>query len=100
MGRLGRYEGNVMTYVRASNNKLIDRSIRYIDLILRNKKISPSYDDIAHFLFEMVEKTPADQSIVLATVEEIKKSRYREINRDTCSMCPCNHLKCSELWKP
>ncbi len=71
MGRLGRYEGNVMTYVRASNNKLIDRAIRYVDLILRNSRINESYKVICHVLYEMLEKTPADQSIVLATANEI-----------------------------
>jgi N-acetylmuramic acid 6-phosphate etherase len=71
MGRLGRYEGNVMTYLRASNNKLIDRAIRYIDLILETNKISLTYSELAHALFEMIEKTPADNSIVLATVNEI-----------------------------
>jgi N-acetylmuramic acid 6-phosphate etherase len=73
MGRLGRYEGNIMTYVRASNNKLIDRAIRYIDLILKNKNISMPYEKIAHILFAMIEKTPADHAIVLETVEEIEK---------------------------
>jgi N-acetylmuramic acid 6-phosphate etherase len=76
MGRLGRYEGNVMTFLRASNNKLIDRAIRYIDLILKTKKISLTYSELAHGLFEMIEKTPADHSIVLATVNEIV-SRYK-----------------------
>ena len=71
MGRLGRYEGNVMTFLRASNNKLIDRAIRYIDLILKTKKISLTYSELAYAMFEMIEKTPADQSIVLATVNEI-----------------------------
>jgi N-acetylmuramic acid 6-phosphate etherase len=73
MGRLGRYEGNVMTYLRASNNKLIDRAIRYIDLILKTKKISLSYNELAHAMFEMIETTPSDQSIVMATVAEIEK---------------------------
>jgi len=73
MGRLGRYEGNVMTYLRASNNKLIDRAIRYIDLLLKKKEINLSYSALAHILFEMIEKTPPDQSIVLATVAEIEK---------------------------
>jgi N-acetylmuramic acid 6-phosphate etherase len=72
MGRLGRYEGNVMTYLRASNNKLIDRAIRYIDLILQTKKINLTYSELAYTLFEMIEKTPADHSIVLATVNEIE----------------------------
>jgi N-acetylmuramic acid 6-phosphate etherase len=76
MGRLGRYEGNVMTYVRASNNKLIDRAIRYIDMLLRNKNIILSYSNLCHILFEMIEKTSSDKSIVLETVEEIEK-RYK-----------------------
>jgi N-acetylmuramic acid 6-phosphate etherase len=71
MGRLGRYEGNVMTYVRASNNKLIDRAIRYISMLLKDKNVKISYGQICHVLFEMIEKTPADKSIVLETVEEI-----------------------------
>jgi N-acetylmuramic acid 6-phosphate etherase len=73
MGRIGRYEGNIMTYVRASNNKLIDRAIRYIDLILGNKRISLPYETIARILFEMIEKTPADHAIVLETAAEIEK---------------------------
>jgi N-acetylmuramic acid 6-phosphate etherase len=72
MGRLGRYEGNIMTFVRASNNKLIDRAIRYIDLILKNKNITIPYNTLAYLLFEMMEKTPVDSSIVLATVQEIE----------------------------
>lgn len=73
MGRLGRYEGNVMTYVRASNNKLIDRAIRYITMLLSNRNITLPYEEICHVLFEMIEVTPGDQSIVLATADEIEK---------------------------
>ncbi|MDO9579354.1 MAG: hypothetical protein Q7J06_02140, partial [Bacteroidales bacterium] len=76
MGRLGRYEGNVMTYVRASNNKLIDRAIRYIDLLLKDKKINLPYSTLAYILFEMIDKTPPDQPIVLSTVAEIE-NRYK-----------------------
>ena len=35
MGILGRYQGNIMTWVKPSNLKLIDRTIRYIDIITR-----------------------------------------------------------------
>jgi N-acetylmuramic acid 6-phosphate etherase len=73
MGRLGRYQGNVMTFLRASNNKLIDRAIRYIDMLLKEKKIILSYNELCHILFEMLEKTPSDQSIVMATVAEIER---------------------------
>jgi N-acetylmuramic acid 6-phosphate etherase len=75
MGRLGRYEGNVMTFLRASNNKLIDRAIRYIEMILKEKGIILSYSNLCHILFKMLEITPTDQSIVLATVAEVEKSR-------------------------
>jgi N-acetylmuramic acid 6-phosphate etherase len=73
MGRLGRYEGNVMTFLKASNNKLIDRAIRYIDMILKSKSLVRSYDEICYVLFGLLETTPSDQSIVLATVAEIEK---------------------------
>lgn len=75
MGRMSRYEGNVMTYVRASNNKLIDRAIRYIDMILKNKNIELSYTDICYKLFETLERIPTDESIVLAVVDEVEKNR-------------------------
>jgi N-acetylmuramic acid 6-phosphate etherase len=73
MGRMGRYEGNVMTYLRASNNKLIDRAIRYIEMLLIRKNINMSYSELCYILFEMLEKTPPDQSIVMATVAEVER---------------------------
>jgi N-acetylmuramic acid 6-phosphate etherase len=78
MGRLGRYEGNVMTFLRASNNKLIDRAIRYIDMILKSKNIVLPYNELCHILFAMLEKTPSDQSIVLATVNEIERMNKKK----------------------
>ncbi len=77
MGRLGRYEGNIMTFVKASNNKLIDRAVRYIDMLLKSKDITLSYSDLVHALYEMIEKTPPDQSIVMATVAEVEKRNKR-----------------------
>jgi N-acetylmuramic acid 6-phosphate etherase len=78
MGRMGRYEGNVMTFLRASNNKLIDRAIRYIDMILNRKDVVLSYSDICYKLFEMLEVTPSDQSIVMATVYDIEKNNKKK----------------------
>ncbi|HVK61962.1 MAG TPA: hypothetical protein VM432_10445, partial [Bdellovibrionales bacterium] len=44
MGRVGRFRGNVMLFVRASNNKLVDRSIRYVQaLFIDTEKQPPSY---------------------------------------------------------
>ncbi len=52
---------------------MIDRALRYIEMLLKRNKISMSYDDLCYILFEMLEKTPPDQSIVVATVAEIEK---------------------------
>jgi N-acetylmuramic acid 6-phosphate etherase len=75
MGRLNRYEGNVMTYLRASNNKLIDRAIRYIDLLLSNKGIHATYEELCEQLFATYETLPPDKSIVMAVVAEIQKRK-------------------------
>jgi N-acetylmuramic acid 6-phosphate etherase len=71
MGRLGRYESNLMTWVRPSNNKLIDRTIRYVDLLLRRQGRQCSYETIAEACFEVMEKIKTDQSIVLAVVKKL-----------------------------
>jgi hypothetical protein len=57
---------------------LIDRAIRYIDMLLGSKDIIITYDKICHILFEMLEKTPSDQSIVMATLAEIER-RHKKI---------------------
>lgn len=76
MGRYGRYEGNIMTWVRPSNKKLIDRAIRYVEYLLLHQNITGvSYEDICYQLFEEAERMAADQSVVLLTVESLKKRR-------------------------
>jgi N-acetylmuramic acid 6-phosphate etherase len=57
MGLLGRYEGNVMTYVRPSNNKLIDRATRYIQRILSQRGREVDYSTVVEKIFEEMEKT-------------------------------------------
>lgn len=71
MGRLGRYEGNLMTWVRTSNNKLIDRAIRYTEILLKEKGVNKSYDEIATALFEVKENLPQDQPLVMKLVEKL-----------------------------
>jgi N-acetylmuramic acid 6-phosphate etherase len=68
MGRLGRFEGNVMTWVRPSNNKLVDRTIRYADFLLKKKGIVKTYEQLAYACFELQESVAADQSLVHALV--------------------------------
>ncbi len=70
MGRLDRYESNLMTWVRASNNKLVDRAVRYVDILLRQKGINVSYEDLVIACFRLKDQIPRDQSLVLTMVKE------------------------------
>lgn len=69
MGRLGRYLDNLMTYVKPSNNKLIDRSVRYVRL-LAHRRIGklPGYERVTRVLFEEREKLQPGEAIVLKTL--------------------------------
>jgi len=70
MARLGRFEGNVMTWVKPSNNKLIDRAIRYADFLLKKNGISVTYEQLVYACFELQESVGPDQSLVHALVRK------------------------------
>lgn len=72
MGRLGRFESNVMTWVRPSNFKLIDRAIRYTETLLDRERIRVSYSETAHAIFENAAKLGPSESVVLAAVESLR----------------------------
>lgn len=80
MGRLGRFYGNVMVYVRPTNKKLVDRSIRYIQLLLLEKGISAfEYDDICYALFKEFSMAAQNEPIVLKTLEHLtEKSKLAQ----------------------
>ena len=72
LGRLGYYDGNLMTSVYPSNSKLIDRAIRYIDFLVKLKTgIKYEYDFIAEHMFTELRNLKPNQSIVRNTVEKI-----------------------------
>lgn len=73
MGRLGRYESNLMTWVRASNNKLVDRAVRYATTLLSQKGIDVPYEKLVHACFRLKDQIPRDQALVLRLVEEFSK---------------------------
>lgn len=75
MGRMGRYESNLMTWVRASNNKLIDRAVRYATTLLLKKGIEVSYEDLVHACFRLKDQIPRDQALVLKMVEEFERKQ-------------------------
>lgn len=76
MGRLGRYEGNLMTYVRPSNNKLIDRTIRYVQLLLRQRGIEHTYEQIAYACFQEMAVIQPDEPIVLRTLKRLTNEAH------------------------
>lgn len=74
MGRLGRYEGNLMTYVKASNRKLIDRAIRYVRILAaREGGVAPSYEDTAYALFATLAELQPNEPVVLKTLDRLTK---------------------------
>jgi N-acetylmuramic acid 6-phosphate etherase len=76
MGRMNRFYGNVMVFVRPTNNKLIDRSIRYIRLLLEDEGLSPlTYEDVCLGLFQEFEESRADEPVVIQTFERLKKKQ-------------------------
>lgn len=65
MGLMGRYESNVMTYVRPSNNKLVDRCVRYASQLLREKGIDVKYEALVLECFHLMEEKKEDRAVVL-----------------------------------
>lgn len=73
MGRLKRYSGNIMTWVKPTNNKLIDRSVRYIQHLLKDAESdSVSYEEIVKEIFRQIPNLKSDEPIVLKCVEALK----------------------------
>ena len=72
MGRLGRFESNVMTWVRPNNYKLIDRTIRYASMLLEEKKQSFEYEEMAKCLFELKNDVSEKESVVMKLAEKLR----------------------------
>ena len=76
MGRLGRYLDNLMTHVKPSNNKLIDRAIRYVTMLLQRRTgKTPEYKEVARVLFEERAKLKPGEPIVLKTMDAMLARR-------------------------
>ena len=76
MGRLGRYLDNLMTYVKPSNNKLIDRAIRYVRLLMQRRTGTvPPYAEVARTLFEVKKDLRPEEPIVARTLERLLARR-------------------------
>jgi N-acetylmuramic acid 6-phosphate etherase len=76
MGRLGRFEGNLMTWVYPSNGKLIDRAARYTQMLLKAQGFADfTYDDIVRAQFLCKSGLSPEESIVHKTMQNLISDR-------------------------
>ena len=72
MGLLGRYEGNVMTWVRASNGKLIDRTLRYLNFLIEKRDlVNPGRTSLLEMIFEEMKNIGPNDAMVLKILEKV-----------------------------
>jgi N-acetylmuramic acid 6-phosphate etherase len=80
MGRLGRFEGNLMTWVYPSNGKLVDRAARYTQILLAARgRAEFSYDEIVRAQFALKAGLTPKESIVHKTIERLTGEPYAEV---------------------
>jgi N-acetylmuramic acid 6-phosphate etherase len=76
MGRLGRYEGNLMTWVSPTNGKLVDRAARYVGHLLDAAgHPTPGYESIVQQLFAEMDGMSPGEPVVLRTFESLKRGQ-------------------------
>lgn len=72
MGFLNRYEGNVMTWVRASNGKLVDRSLRYLDFLIAERGLkNPGRSELIQKVFELKDKIGPNDALILEVIKQL-----------------------------
>lgn len=84
MGRIGRFHGNLMTFVRPTNNKLIDRALRTLRTLAfeearstghaKLKQFTQAHDDtpFLNAIFEAFDTVSADEPVTLRALEILK----------------------------
>jgi N-acetylmuramic acid 6-phosphate etherase len=80
MGQLDRYEGNVMTWVRASNGKLIDRACRYLEQLIERRNMTPlPRAELVKLIFETQKSIRSDEPLVLEVLRQLNElhSKHR-----------------------
>ena len=78
MGRLNRFEGNLMTWVYPSNGKLIDRAARYTQILLKARGLDFSYDEIVRAQFVVKAELSPKESIVHKTIERLISAQTQQ----------------------
>lgn len=66
---MDRYENNIMTYVKPTNYKLIDRATRYVIMLRPESK----YEEVVRIIYKIRDTIKVDDPIVLKVIEELNK---------------------------
>lgn len=73
MGKMGRYKSNVMTWVKPTNGKLVDRAARYVQYLLKEGNQEADYLDIVHLIYKCKDEALNQTPVVIRVLEEIRK---------------------------
>lgn len=66
MGRMQRYEGNIMTWVRPSNAKLVDRTARYLEILFERRGLKPiPRPELVQKIFETQQAIEPNEAVIL-----------------------------------
>ncbi len=80
MGRIGRFHGNLMTYVKPTNGKLIDRALRTVRTLLSQPHLSKitrdpnsfSDEELLSAVFAAMEEVSAGEPVALKALEILR----------------------------
>lgn len=75
MGKMGRYYSNIMTWVKPTNAKLVDRSARYVEYLLGEIQQKEDYLKIVNCIYDIQPRLSAKSSIVLEVFNHLKKEK-------------------------
>jgi len=73
MGRMDRYFSNIMTYVKPTNYKLIDRACRYVMIL----KPDFSYEQSVRMLYRIKPELGPEEPVVLRIIHELEKENKK-----------------------
>lgn len=71
MGRRGFYLDNIMSWVKPSNNKLVDRATRYVQTLALRRGVSVNYEDGVKLVIEEMERN-IPGPVVIRVLENLK----------------------------
>lgn len=69
MGIVGRFESNIMTYVRPSNLKLANRAVRLVQYLFRNAGVHPPPDETILSTINQLRTLPQNEPVVIRAFE-------------------------------